>query len=123
MGHVLIAEDDATSLEILCQIVVQSENVPIRARNGFLALEILRENPKLIDIVITDLVMPQMDGRDLIQKIRSDARLKHVPILVQSGYLGVYAISELLEAGATEVLPKPVNAQTLLGYLQHHIGK
>ena len=123
MGHVLIAEDDATSLEVLARIVEQSGNIPIRARDGFLALEILRENSKLIDIVITDLVMPQMDGRDLIQKIRSDARLRHVPILVQSGYLGVYAISELLEAGATEVIPKPVNTQTLLGYLAHHVRK
>ena len=93
-----------------------------RMRNGRVAWEILQDNHDGIDLVITDLMMPEMDGHELIVKIREDIKTAKKPIIVQSAYLGVKGTRELMEQGADAVIPKPIDGQYLMDHIARHIA-
>lgn len=117
MSLVLVAEDDVVSRLLISETVKKMGHVPIKAGNGKTAFEFLEENPDEIKVIITDLMMPEMDGYELIRKINDDTRYKSIPIIVQSAYLGVKAAAKLLEEGIEYIMPKPINTKDLEHYL------
>ena len=76
------------------------------ARDGVEALTVLEANQD-VDLVVTDINMPRMDGFDLIAKVRSLPRHKHLPILVISGDTDLNTPTRLRSLGADAYLPKP----------------
>jgi CheY-like chemotaxis protein len=122
MGLVLVVEDDTSTMFVICSLVQRMGHIPIRARNGRVAWEILQDNHDGIDLVITDLMMPEMDGHELIVKIREDIKTAKKPIIVQSAYLGVKGTRELMEQGADAVIPKPIDGQYLMDHIARHIA-
>ncbi|MBN2526218.1 MAG: response regulator [Deltaproteobacteria bacterium] len=118
MSLVLVAEDDVVSRLLISETIKKLGHVPIKAGNGKTAFEFLEENPDDIKVIVTDLMMPEMDGYQLIRKINEDSRYKNIPIIVQSAYLGVKATAKLMEEGIEYVMPKPINTQDLEHYLR-----
>ncbi|MBF0288851.1 MAG: response regulator [SAR324 cluster bacterium] len=112
MKKVLIAEDDPGSQFLLAKVVEGMGYVAIKSSNGRLALEILQDNPE-IDLVITDIMMPEMGGRDLIQELRQDAELENLPIMLISAIVSQQEIEDLLELGASLFIQKPINMEFL----------
>ena len=80
----------------------------ISAEDGVIALEKLSQNE--IDLVITDLNMPNMDGLELIKNIRENPKYKELPIIVLSSLSNDLDINEGLKNGANSYLMKPFNA-------------
>lgn len=117
MKTILVVEDEKLIRQGLVAMIqrapVQAEEV-LQARNGVQALEILHAQP--VDLVITDIRMPGMDGIELVRRTRS---LPHPPIaIVISGYDDFNYAVEMLRSGVRDYLLKPVERQKLFDTLQ-----
>lgn len=101
--NVLVVDDDDDVLSTLAEILTELRLHPVCAENGRDALEIIRT--RKIDLVITDLMMPQMNGFELIQTMR---RLNvNIPIAVISGHGEVRNVVNALTQGAYNFITKP----------------
>jgi len=90
------------------------------ANNGSEGLEIaLKWQP---DAIITDLVMPKMDGFEFIQKLRQSPKLKNKVIIVTSASTYQEDKQKSLAVGSNAFLPKPIQIETLFEQLQHHLN-
>lgn len=67
---------------------------------------------KLPDLIITDAMMPEMDGIELVRQLRASTAFRDIPIIVASPYITKAA--EAIQVGADDVLPKPVNPDLLM---------
>lgn len=80
--------------------------------DGEAALAILKTNVR-VDLVVSDVMMPRMDGFQLLAAIRADDRLKQLPVILLSARAGAEASAEGIELGATDYLPKPFASKEL----------
>lgn len=118
MALILVAEDEVVSRLVICEIIKKLGHVPLKAGNGQIAYDFLKDNADEIKVIITDLMMPQMDGYQLIEKINSNPQYKSIPIIVQSAYLGVTETAKLMEQGIDYVMTKPVDTADLEDYIK-----
>jgi PAS domain S-box-containing protein len=111
-GERVLIIDDEEALVALAQRTLQELGyVPAAFVSPAAALDAFRAEPMRFDVVITDERMPGMSGAALIREIRAVRR--SIPILLVSGYLGGMVSSRAYNAGATEVLKKPLSARDL----------
>lgn len=109
---VLVVEDEASVRNPLRRMLSRQGYTVLEARDGAAALRILDQTSGQVDLVMTDLMMPGMTGRQLIPELR--ARLKDIKIIVMSGYDAKVAMQGgRLPAGAA-FLEKPFTVQGLL---------
>ncbi|HEY9823962.1 MAG TPA: ATP-binding protein, partial [Stenomitos sp.] len=86
------------------------------AENGVIALDLIQK--QLPDLVLTDVMMPKMDGFQLIKTLRADAITQSIPIILLSAQTGEKAIVDGLEAGADDYLIKPFSNRELIARLE-----
>jgi len=104
----LVVEDFETMRNIIAK-VLDSLNIKItEAVNGIEALKVLDAEP--IDIVLTDLVMPEMDGFELCEEIRRRPNIRHLPVIVISTHRDAKYVVQALRCGADDYLTKPFTA-------------
>jgi signal transduction histidine kinase/CheY-like chemotaxis protein len=108
---ILIVEDHREIRNFLKSIIGE-KYIVYTANNGRDALKILKV--KAIDLVVTDLMMPYMDGFELIDHLQKDAQLNKIPILIVSARTNEEDKLSLIEKGAEAILPKPFQAKELL---------
>lgn len=114
---VLVVEDDDVIRELLCDLVTRMGLTPLPAGNGLLAMEILEFQP--FDLVLLDLAMPEIDGYQVLQRIKNDLNLRRVPVIVLSGMTNVETAIRCIELGADDFLTKPVNSTLLRARIQN----
>jgi len=122
MANILVVENDKSSIFVISSIVNSMGHMAIKAKNGRMAWEFLQENHKIVDLIITDLKMPELTGEELIARIRENNEMTKIPIIVQSAYLGVRGSVELLDKGVNEIIPKPIDGDTLKEYIRQHVS-
>ena len=120
MAKIIVAEDDKISRQIIVRLIESLGHVAIQCSDGLRAYYVLQDNPDAA-MLVTDMVMPHLTGRELIEKIRHDAQRPMIPILIVSGAIGPKAIRDLLEAGATAFLGKPIDGHLLKEYVKENI--
>jgi DNA-binding response OmpR family regulator len=108
---VLVADDNADMRDYIRRLLSVSYHVEAAA-DGLAALELARQRPP--DLILTDVMMPRMDGFALVREIRSDADLRDVPVILLTARAGEDDSVEGLEAGADDYLTKPFSARELL---------
>ena len=107
----IIVVDDNADFRTLITEVLSDEFDIVQAKNGQEAFEqIVRIQP---DIIISDVMMPVMDGNQLCQKVKSDIRTSHIPFVMLTAKTAEEHRIEGLSAGADDYIPKPFNAQIL----------
>ena len=107
---ILLAEDDAEMNEFISSSLSDSFRV-IRTYNGREALEYARkENP---DLLVTDIMMPEMDGIELCRKLQSELSTSHIPILILTAKTTTENEKEGLKTGALDYICKPFNVSAL----------
>lgn len=109
--RVLIVEDNADVARLMGKRLGGKYSVSF-AQNGEEALKIARE--KLPDAIVTDLMMPQMDGLELTRRIRADELTSHIPIVIVTAKVTGSDRIEGIEAGADAYLTKPFSSDELL---------
>jgi DNA-binding response OmpR family regulator len=112
----LIVDDEEVLVELLHRLVERHGYRALSAMSGKEALRLFDENRDKIDLVITDLMMPEMDGKQLAKELLQ--RDPSVRILISTGYSEPSDISFLLEAGARGIVMKPYQADKLLVAIQ-----
>ena len=114
---VLLVDDDMRNTFALSQVLQQSGMEVVMADNGLLALEKLKEEQG-IELVVMDIMMPVMDGYEAMRKIRSQSRFKKLPIIALTAKAMPEDRAKCLEAGASDYLVKPVDADKLLSLVR-----
>jgi DNA-binding response OmpR family regulator len=110
--RILLIDDD-TKLTDLLQLVFESKGFGVTiANSGIQALESLET--ELPEAVLLDLMMPGMSGLEVCQRIRANPRTSAVPVVVLTAKSGIESKQELLKAGATDYLVKPVPLNDLV---------
>jgi CheY-like chemotaxis protein len=104
-GTILVVDDEQFIREMLFEFLTESGYTVLAASNGMEALELFDREKKTIDLVITDLGMPEMGGEELYRRLRGiNAAVK---VVVSSGYLDGTTRENLLRMGIRQVLIKP----------------
>ncbi|KWX67264.1 SpoIIE family protein phosphatase [Mycobacterium sp. NAZ190054] len=118
-SRVLIADDNADMRDYLSRLL-RSDGYHVDAVvDGLQALEAIRANPP--DIVISDVMMPRLDGLGLVEKLRTDRRTAALPVLLLSARAGLEASISGLRAGADDYLVKPFAAAELLARVRANV--
>lgn len=114
---VLIADDDVRNIFSLTKALERHKMNIISAVDGKEALQKLESNPQ-IDIVLMDMMMPEMDGYETIARIRKKAEYKHLPILSVTAKAMMGDREKCIRAGASDYISKPVDIDQLISLLR-----
>jgi two-component system response regulator VanR len=117
LANILIVEDSPTQTKLLRRVLEENEYTVDSATNGAQALDCVRS--KRPDLVITDIVMPEMDGFALCKKLKSDEDLKAIPVILFTSLSDPEDVIKGLQAGADNFLTKPCEDDFLLERIQH----
>jgi signal transduction histidine kinase/DNA-binding response OmpR family regulator len=116
--RVLVADDNADMRDYLTRILEGRYRVEA-VTNGAEAMESIRTSPP--DLVVSDVMMPKLDGFGLLAGIRRDERLRGIPVVLLSARAGEESRIEGLQAGADDYMVKPFSARELLACVSSHM--
>ncbi|MGL1864014.1 MAG: response regulator [Pseudodesulfovibrio sp.] len=122
MAKILIAEDDRISQKLAVKIVEELGHTAFVSPHGKHAYETLTACNDF-DLLMTDIMMPEMDGQQLITTLRGDQQFEDMPIIIMSAVVGMSDISNLLKLGATLFLAKPLDRKEVQGYISRCLNK
>jgi adenylate cyclase len=108
---VLAVDDSADNRELLGRYLAREGHTVLAASSGAEALQLLQE--EAVDVVLLDLIMPGMDGSEVLKHIKENSAWRAIPVIVISGRQDMDGIISCIEAGADDYLFKPFN-QVLL---------
>ncbi|MDP9128736.1 MAG: response regulator, partial [Pseudomonadota bacterium] len=114
---VLIVDDDARNIFALTSVLEEYQMTIQSADSGREAINILEKDPDF-DIVLMDIMMPEMDGMETIQEIRKISHLKNLPIIAVTAKAMKGDREKCLEAGAWDYLSKPVDTEQMMTALR-----
>ena len=104
-GFVLVVDDDAVN-RLLLSRALEREGHQVRAvANGLEAVQALHDGP--LDCVLLDVLMPEMDGYQVLEHIRGDPKIRRTPVIMISALEDLESIVRCIELGADDYLPKP----------------
>lgn len=110
-GTILVADDNFMNRSLLATNLEAEGHSVKMAENGWEALEIIHDT--FLDMVLLDLSMPKMDGFQVLERIKAERTLRHIPVLIISGENDMESIVRCIEMGAEDFLPKPFDAVIL----------
>ena len=119
-GTVLVIDDEPETAEMIAVMIRLTGNEAILSHGGTSAItQIAKENP---DVIILDVMMPELSGLYLLRYIRRDPRLEHIPVIVVSALSRPEDIQKGMQAGAEAYLTKPVAYRDLIAAVQKIIA-
>lgn len=104
-GRILVVDDERLNRMILRRALEDEGHTVSEAENGRQALVNLAG--ATFDVVLLDIVMPELDGYATLEAIKADPALRHLPVIIISGVEEIASVVRCIEAGATDYLPKP----------------
>ena len=120
---VLVVDDIETNRLLLSTLLARAEYAVDLATNGEESLELLQAQPSRYSAVLLDRMMPGMDGMEVLRRIKDDADLRGLPVIMQTAMVQDSEILEGLEAGAFHYLTKPIRKSTLLAVVGNAIAE
>jgi CheY-like chemotaxis protein len=118
---VMVVEDDQDIREALVEMLEENEYRPIGVANGREAIDVLRAVPDKPCLILLDLMMPVMDGREFRELQLKDAKLGAIPVVVLSAHADLKSATEGMEAQVA--LKKPVAIDSLLEVVQRYCAQ
>ncbi len=112
----LVVDDDLELVELIRDVLEADGRFEVRvANNGFDAGMMVKEYHP--DVVVLDVMLPDINGKEVCQRIRSDATLTDVKVVCISGMVEQDKIKELLDAGANDFVQKPFEVEKLIEHM------
>ncbi len=118
---VLVVDDDIDHVTIVRTILEQHGYDPLEAFNGEEALELVKHT--MPDLILLDIMMPKMDGLEVIRRLKEDARTRDLPVIMFSAKSGTREIMESFNYGASNYLIKPIDTERLLEKVETTLKK
>jgi CheY-like chemotaxis protein len=115
--RVLIIDDDIRNIFALTSVLERQKMTVLYAENGRDGIMVLQQTPD-IDVVLLDIMMPEMDGYETAQTIRQQERFKSLPIIALTAKAMKGDREKCIEAGASDYITKPVDSEQLLSLLR-----
>jgi class 3 adenylate cyclase/CheY-like chemotaxis protein len=112
-GKALVVDDSSVNRLLLVRRLETLGLEVMQAENGVLALELLAANPGAVDVVLLDVLMPELDGYETLAAMKADESTRHIPVLIVSGVEELDSVVRCIELGASDYLTKPINASIL----------
>jgi len=110
-GNLLVVDDNAENSHLLARTLERQGHRTMEVQNGLEALAVLAEKP--VDLVLLDVLMPELDGYETLKRIKADAKLRHIPVIMISALDELQSVVRCIEAGAEDYLPKPFDPTLL----------
>lgn len=117
--RVMLVDDATENLRVLIELL-KEEYQTIPLKSGKAALEKLAQDP-LPDLVLLDIVMPEMDGYELCAQLKADPRTKDIPVIFITAVSEAMDDAKAFELGAVDYVPKPFNPLTVKARVNTHI--
>lgn len=108
----LVVDDDEENRGLLTRLLSRNGYECFTAVNGREALDWLARRP--FDLVLLDVQMPEMDGLELLDRLKEDAAWRHIPVIMVSAFTELENTARCIKRGAEDYLPKPFNSTLLL---------
>jgi adenylate cyclase len=102
---VLVVDDNEMNRDMLCSLLEVDGHKASVAENGRLGLELIKAQP--YDLVLLDVMMPEMNGYQVLEYLKSDPGLRNIPVIVLSALDEIGSVVRCIELGAEDYLPKP----------------
>jgi len=119
---ILLVDDDTRNVFALSKILEERGMEIIKAENGKNALVMLNMHPD-IDLVLMDIMMPEMDGYEAMKRLRSQVKLKNLPVIALTAKAMNDDKQKCIDAGANDYIAKPIEAERLLSLMRVWLSK
>ncbi|BCH22524.1 adenylate cyclase [Mesorhizobium sp. L-8-10] len=120
-GRILVVDDVASNRDILSRRLRREGHRTATADSGISALARLAEDE--FDLILLDILMPDINGIELLSRLKADSRWRHIPVIMISGLSEVAAVARCIEAGADDYLTKPFNPVLLRARINSTLEK
>jgi class 3 adenylate cyclase len=104
-AKILVVDDTEMNRDMLSTLVEADGHKALLAENGRIGLEMLKAEP--FDLVLLDVMMPEMNGYQVLEQLKADANLRAIPVIVLSALDEIGSVVRCIELGAEDYLPKP----------------
>src|ERR1700682_4000421 len=118
-GYILIVDDVASNLEVQSRGLTARGYTVRTTNNGERALEIIRDSPP--ELILLDILMLGMDGFEVCRQLKSDPRLRDIPVIFLSALYETVDKLKGFDLGAVDYLTKPFDFDEVLARLQTHL--
>jgi CheY-like chemotaxis protein len=119
LGHILAVDDNRMNRLKLVRMLEKEGYDVSQAEGGRKALTMLRSN--VFDLVLLDILMPDVDGFQVLREMKQDAALRDIPVIVVTAVEEMNSVNECLELGAVDYVAKPVDAKLLINRVCNYI--
>jgi len=119
---ILLVDDDMRNLFALSKILKERGMEIIKSENGKNALEMLEIHPE-IDLVLMDIMMPEMDGYEAMKRIRAQTRFTQLPVIALTAKAMKDDKQKCIDAGANDYISKPIDIERLLSLMRVWLSK
>jgi len=119
---VLVVDDDVRNIFALTSLLEDHHLKVVHAENGRAGIEALKKNPD-IDLVLMDIMMPEMDGYETMKAIRQEPKLRSLPIIALTAKAMKGDRAKCIEAGASDYITKPVDLDNLFSVLRVWVSR
>ena len=105
-ARVLVADDHENNRDLLTRLLQREGHAVTAASDGNEALKLLRAQP--FDLVLLDMIMPGLNGLQVLEQVKADVNLRRLPIIMVSAFDELDCVARCIEMGAEDYLPKPI---------------
>lgn len=121
MSKILVVDDNALNIETITRRLERDGHDTYKAEGGRQAFQIL-ENFS-VDLVLLDVMMPEMDGYEVLEKIKQSEKWQHIPVIMVSALDEEDSVVRCIESGADDYLSKPVNSVLLRARVNNSLAR
>jgi CheY-like chemotaxis protein len=118
---ILVVDDNEMNRDMLSRRLQRHNYTTLSAENGARALEMMREHR--FDLVMLDIMMPKMNGYEVLETVKKDPDLRHIPIIMISAVDDLDSVVKCIEMGAEDYLFKPFNPVLLKARVSASLDK
>lgn len=125
-ARILVVDDNEMNRDVLSRRLERQGYVIQMAEDGVLAMEAVREagqQGQLFDLILLDIMMPRMNGYQVLETLKADSAYRHIPVIVISAMDDLESVVKCIELGADDYLFKPFNPVLLRARINASLSK
>ena len=119
LGNILVVDDTAENLRLLSTMLTQSGYAPRCVINGKMALRACNSNPP--DLILLDIMMPEMNGYEVCQHLKLEAKTREIPVIFISAKDEVFDKVNAFAVGGVDYISKPFQFEEVLARIESHL--